>query len=200
MLIYPVQYAQTRIHYADLVLLFFVCVSCTMQGLDPTILQRLATEWSISYHTITLTPRAAEAEEDLVADQDVALFNNPLALQNALQQIATMQLPPNTTVKLEGWVVAAGVAAAVAAAPPALTRFALNLDLPESVLTDTLLGGLLAMGPRVVRAQLSHTELRTDEHADKPWPWEELLCQGVSVTQVGVCVCMFVCVCACVCG
>ncbi len=61
---------------------------------------------------------------------------------------------------------------AVAAAAPDLAH--LNLCVHVDTLTDELLGAVLLMGPHMRRLSVGQLDLRSDQHADKPWPWDEL--------------------------
>ncbi len=52
-------------------------------------------------------------------------------------------------------------------------------------LTDALLGAVLRMGPYMRRLSVPSLALQSDQHANTPWPWEELSVGALDLAQFG---------------
>ncbi len=71
----------------------------------------------------------------------------------------------------------------LAEALPGLGELNFCIELGEP-LTDELLGVVLGMGTRVQNLTCPSLALQSDQHANTPWPWDELTCTTFDVGQV----------------
>ncbi len=75
------------------------------------------------------------------------------------------------------------MAQAFADAAPLLPHLQFGV-LIEKPLTDELLGLVQQMGPRMRRLSVHSLALQSDQHANTPWPWDELGLGGVDLAHI----------------
>ncbi len=140
-------------------------------------LQDLDVYQDLSQHIVKCKVFTVKVDIDL--DDEIAL------LQRALRGIA--KLPwEGVTVQLAevDWTDAA--AEAVTAALPTLTHLNLTTDIHKcTVLTDALLGLVLQLAPNMRSLHVWSLSLQSDQHANTPWPWEELTIDMLDIGQLG---------------
>ncbi len=156
-------------------------MSCTVQGLDPKLVDRLA-EWVFHTKRVLVSAEGSPAEDGQAEGLPGAA--HPAALRAVLRQLGGLQLATaGADIVLAGWQWDADMAQTLADAAPLLPhlQFAVRTDQP---LTDELLGAVLRMGPRMRRLSVPSIALQSGQHANTPWPWDELAVQAVDLVQV----------------
>ncbi len=94
------------------------------------------------------------------------------ALRNAMQQLGCLQVQKGT-VAISGWALTRDAARAVADTMPTLPDISIEWCASEA-LTDQQLRRLLRTVPQLRRLSVPSLNLQSDQHANTPWPWEEL--------------------------
>ncbi len=150
--------------------------------MDAAFVARLG-EWEFSDNlTVFLAPSYTLETDD-----------HPAALRNALQQLTAFHAPeqppthPTTpseqrhpVLKLVMWDwEQEGMAEVVSECMPELPMLNKNVKVRVNVMmSDGLLGAVLALGPHVHALSVEGLNLRTDAHAYEPWPWRVFECEG----------------------
>ncbi len=166
----------SRARMAELPIMVNIVHVCAMLCMQASLL-RLADRmpsWQLNVHTIDLCWKPSDA--DNLPDQAEAQCR-------MLRMLGLLAQPSNGTVVLSNWEYTFEALTVLAEALPGLGELSFTVRVGEP-LTDELLGVVLGMGSRVQTLTCPSLALQSGQHANTPWPWEELRCTTLDVGQV----------------
>ncbi len=152
------------------------CHVCCAQGLNASLVQRFP-EFEYGLSCIQLMPANILPQ----ADQHTALVAT-------LRQLSALRTCDGALLKVELWdwdwsALGQQCARALADLLPTLPSLSVSVVL-QRPLTVNVLGVVLAMGAHVRGLCVPRLALRTDTHANTPWPWERLTVVELDMCQI----------------
>ncbi len=150
----------SSMHLRDGTVCVCVCVFAP-QGLEPRVVASFSNV-SVSVEFYEVTAMCSKEK-------------HATALRNAMQQLGSLHVETaaRRVCVLSGWALTDEVLSVVADMTPTLADTGFGWCGLQA-LTSQQLSSLLRVGPRLCRLSVYSLSLQSDQHANTPWPWDEL--------------------------
>ncbi len=133
------------------------------------VLQGLARRAAARYHDVSVSV------EHIDICMEAALDDQAAALRNTMHQLSSLVGETSKgNCMLKEWGLTVGVVSVLADTMPTLPDRGFGWRVTNHHLTDQQLSMLLGLEPQLRRLSVGGLSLQSDQHANAPWPWEEL--------------------------
>ncbi len=119
---------------------------------------------------------------DIVMDSLMSLESQITALPRVLNHLSTLPHPPPVYLRQPDWHWPPELLRVLIDAPASTPNINATVHIGE--LTDELLSLVLQAHRHIASVHVGSLRLQSDAHANTLWPWDELTCHTVDITQM----------------